>query len=160
MSDNEMSFDDLSAFVPGAVGPAGQRVFYLQARRNASAMSIRCEKQHVAALAEYFGHELDGPSSPLTNPDLVEFSEPDRHEMVAGSLGVGHDEANERFVVVLHAIEGEEDADGERVRFSIDAAMARAFVSVAEGLLTSGRPPCPFCEAPMDPAGHACPRMN
>jgi uncharacterized repeat protein (TIGR03847 family) len=27
-------------------------------------------------------------------------------------------------------------------------------------LVQSGRPPCPLCGYPLDPAGHACPRTN
>jgi len=46
------------AFTTGTVGPAGQRVFYLQARDGELVVTVRCEKQQVAALADY----LDGSS--------------------------------------------------------------------------------------------------
>lgn len=155
----EMNFDDLTALVPGTVGEPGARVFYLQARRDTSALSVRCEKQHVAAVAEYLSTQLD--DAPQPGPDSVpeiSFQPPDRHEMIAGSLGIGHDAANGLFVIVLHAL-GEDD-DGDRIRISLNPGQALAFVRQAEELLAGGRPPCPFCEAPIDPAGHACPRMN
>ena len=30
----------------------------------------------------------------------------------------------------------------------------------ATSLVSSGRPPCPFCGYPIDPRGHACPKTN
>ena len=42
----------------------------------------------------------------------------------------------------------------------ITASYARDFVARAQALVSAGRPPCPFCLQPMDPAGHICPRAN
>jgi uncharacterized repeat protein (TIGR03847 family) len=52
----------------------------------------------------------------------------------------------------------EEERDVLRVRIS--AASARAFVARAERVVAAGRPPCPLCGLPLDPAGHICPRQN
>src|SRR3546814_6888617 len=41
-------------FTAGAVGEPGSRVFYLQVREEQLVVSLRCEKQQVAALADYF----------------------------------------------------------------------------------------------------------
>ena len=46
-------------FTAGTVGPPGQRVFYFQARDGDTVVTLRCEKQQVAALAEYFAGLLD-----------------------------------------------------------------------------------------------------
>ena len=40
-------------FTAGAVGPTGQRVFYLQARESGSLLTLKTEKEHVRGLAEY-----------------------------------------------------------------------------------------------------------
>jgi len=49
------SFDlpQVDRLTADAVGPPGQRVFYLQARRGAELVSLKLEKQQVAALAGY-----------------------------------------------------------------------------------------------------------
>jgi hypothetical protein len=33
-------------------------------------------------------------------------------------------------------------------------------VDRARELVAGGRPPCPLCGGPLDPEGHACPRLN
>jgi uncharacterized repeat protein (TIGR03847 family) len=40
-------------FTTGAVGPSGQRVFYVQAREAGVVVTLKAEKQHVGGLAEY-----------------------------------------------------------------------------------------------------------
>jgi uncharacterized repeat protein (TIGR03847 family) len=42
----------------------------------------------------------------------------------------------------------------------LPAALARAFSKRAQAVVGAGRPSCPFCGGPMDPAGHLCPRAN
>ena len=52
-------FEAPDHFTTGTVGPSGQRVFYLQARDGDLVVTVRCEKQQVAALADYFAGLLD-----------------------------------------------------------------------------------------------------
>jgi uncharacterized repeat protein (TIGR03847 family) len=52
----------------------------------------------------------------------------------------------------------EEGPDALRVR--IEPTRARAFVDRARRVIAAGRPPCPLCGNPLDPAGHVCPRQN
>ena len=40
------------------------------------------------------------------------------------------------------------------------AEAARTFVERAFRVVRAGRPPCPLCGNPLDPAGHICPRKN
>ncbi|MGH7355951.1 MAG: DUF3090 family protein, partial [Candidatus Rokuibacteriota bacterium] len=40
-------------FTAGAVGNPGERVFYLQGRQGRRLVTLKCEKGHVSALAEY-----------------------------------------------------------------------------------------------------------
>lgn len=46
------------------------------------------------------------------------------------------------------------------VRVQLEAAEAHAFAARAIAVVQAGRPPCPLCGAPLDPAGHFCPRRN
>ena len=59
------------------------------------------------------------------------------------------------------ALEGVAEVDADEVFVvTISAAYARVFVARAQALVSAGRPPCPFCLQPLDPAGHVCPRAN
>lgn len=54
MSDNpSFEIDAPDHFTAGAVGPPGQRVFYLQSREAGRVLTLKVEKEHVRALAEY-----------------------------------------------------------------------------------------------------------
>ena len=56
MSDNpSFEVDSPDHFAAGAVGPPGQRVFYLQSRDAGRLITLKVEKEHVRALAEYLG---------------------------------------------------------------------------------------------------------
>src|SRR4051812_9248895 len=54
--------------------------------------------------------------------------------------------------------EPDDDLDRLRVRLSPEAP--RAFIARARRVVAAGRPPCPLCGQPLDPAGHLCPRHN
>ena len=49
------SFDLASPdhFTAGAIGPPGERVFYLQGRQDRTVVTLRSEKEQVRALAHY-----------------------------------------------------------------------------------------------------------
>ncbi|MFG1677601.1 DUF3090 domain-containing protein [Micromonospora sp. NPDC049282] len=54
--------------------------------------------------------------------------------------------------------EPDEDLDRLRVRLTPEAT--REFIERAKRVVNAGRPPCPLCGQPLDPAGHLCPRHN
>jgi len=55
----------------------------------------------------------------------------------------------------------DDDADGpDLVRVRLTPVRARAFAERALRTIAAGRPPCPLCGQPLDPAGHLCPRRN
>ena len=172
-------------FTTGTIGPPGQRVFYLQGREAGQVVTLKVEKEQIGALAEYVAGLLAKlPDAGTVNTDLP-LLEPVDAAWAVGSLGLGYDESGDRLVVVANeAVEqdeeqeeeadGEEaeaqeveeqpddapDADGATARFLITRAQASAFVERARSLLRAGRPICPMCSQPKDPAGHICPRSN
>jgi uncharacterized repeat protein (TIGR03847 family) len=171
MSLRSFDLPDPDVFTAGTVGPPGQRAFYLQARDGDLVITVRCEKQQVAALADYFEGLLDdlepAPFSPVTaDLDLVE---PVQELWTVGPIGVAYDEPDDRIVVVLEELVAEEpeeevaadeDADGDTVRVRLNRAQVSSFVQHSRALVAAGRPACRFCGLPIDPAGHPCPRMN
>lgn len=148
-------------FTTGAVGPPGQRVFYLQTRDDELVVSVRCEKQQVAALADYFDGLLDDldPIPYSVAAGDLRLVEPVQEIWTVGSIGVAYDEPADRIVVVLEELT-EEELDGASVKVRLDRGQVAAFVSHARQLVEAGRPPCRFCGLPIDPDGHPCPRMN
>lgn len=55
---------------------------------------------------------------------------------------------------------GDEDDVLSRVRAGMTRAQAVAFCDHTDRVVASGRPNCVYCELPIDPDGHFCPRMN
>jgi uncharacterized repeat protein (TIGR03847 family) len=153
-------------FTTGTVGPPGHRHFYFQARDGDIVVTLHCEKQQVAALAEYFDGLLDDlEPTPygLAAADL-RLAEPFEEGWTVGSIGVAYDEPGDRIVVVLEELvdeeEGEDDDEGASLRVRLTRAQVAAFVGHARSLVAAGRPPCRLCGLPLDPEGHACPRLN
>ncbi|MGH9186175.1 MAG: DUF3090 family protein [Acidimicrobiales bacterium] len=159
-------------FTAGTVGPPGERVFYLQARGDGVVVSLRCEKQQVAALAEYLSGMLEDlpPVDPSDVPECVDLVEPVVAEWVVASLAVAWDEADDCVVLVAEEFVNEDpdeeiaDAVADRTpataRLRIRRPQATAFVGRARDLVSGGRPPCRICGRPLDPSGHVCPRAN
>jgi len=157
MTDS-FDFPDAEVFWPGAEGAPGQRVFFLVGGSHGELVFLRCEKQQVAALGEYLRALLDD-LSPAVEPaeghgDLT----PLPFRWTVGSIGVAYDEPEKRIVVVLEELT--DDEKPATARFAFTTAQAAAFASYALDLVSRGRPDCQFCGRPVDPEGHACPRMN
>jgi uncharacterized repeat protein (TIGR03847 family) len=173
MSDNpSFEIDAPDHFTAGAIGPPGQRVFYLQSREAGRVLTLKVEKEHVRALAEYLGGLLARLKRP---PDAarggVELLEPLQPAWDVGTIAVGYDERRDRVVVEASELLEEAGEEGGEpgqesgpqpamARFRITRAQAAAFVDRAGELMKGGRPSCPICSRPMDPEGHVCPRSN
>ncbi len=158
--------------IPGALGPPGRRVFYLQGRQGAVLLSLRLEKQQVAAMATYLGElltELPAAGDVGAHQEVLE--EPFDPAWVVGSIGVGYRDDVDRIVVALEEltpvvldeddeIVGSDGDDVRRANVQLTRGQAVHFVALATQLVSSGRPPCPLCGKPVDPEGHACIKSN
>jgi len=163
-------------FTTGAVGPPGQRVFYLQGRERGALVTLKVEKGQVNALSEYIGGLLgrlqkeseDAPER-APDPDDVALIQPIEPAWAVASIGVGYDETTGRVVIVAQELvaDAEEDQPASEsapepasARFHLTREQAAAFVARARELVRAGRPLCPLCSQPKDPEGHICPRAN
>jgi uncharacterized repeat protein (TIGR03847 family) len=165
-------FDQVDAFTTGAVGPPGQRMFFIQTRASGRRVTIKCEKQQVAALAQYLRGLLKDlpPASDLPLAAAMDLADPSDPAFVLGPIGLGYDRDADRFVVQLEELlPDEEDTEDEGPDDTVDRGRLRAFLSrgqvqafceQADTVVAAGRPTCLFCGGPIDPDGHACPRMN
>src|SRR4030095_14061676 len=100
MSDNpSFEIDSPDHFTAGAIGPPGQRVFYLQSRQSGRLVTLKVEKEHVRALGEYLtGLLARVKGAPSRAPGSVELLEPVEAAWDVGSLAVGYDEGQDRGV--------------------------------------------------------------
>ena len=129
-----------------------------------------------------FGLKLPEPD--VTTPDNDPLDSPIDEEFRVGTLGLAFDVDTSTVVIEAIAVgdtddETEEDdddtddddeiaeedfdaatADLDRLRVRLTPEETRAFIERAKRVVSAGRPPCPLCELPLDPAGHRCPRWN
>jgi uncharacterized repeat protein (TIGR03847 family) len=165
-------FEPPDRFVAGTVGQPGERTFYLQASGNGRVVSVALEKVQVALLADRLGDLLDeahrrlGVDVPAEAPELEDtapLDAPVDEEFRVGSLGLAWDGDSSTVLIEATADSDDEEFPEEErdvLRVRISAGTARAFIARAERVVAAGRPPCPLCGLPLDPAGHICPRQN
>lgn len=173
---SSFAFDHPDHVAAGAIGQPGERVFYLQARQDGEVVSLRLEKQQVAALCDYLAGILadlavvDVPEAPSAT--LIE---PIWPEWIVGALAVAYEEAEDRILLVAEEFVPEPDddpdatgslpslgadADAATARFRVTRAQVQAMITHATAVVTAGRPICHVCGRPMEPSGHFCPRNN
>ncbi|MET7707381.1 DUF3090 domain-containing protein [Micromonospora sp. NPDC005189] len=190
MTHQVHAFEPPERFVAGTVGPPGERTFFLQARGGGRLVSVALEKVQVSLLAEKLEELLTeaqrrfGADVPTLAPvigDNEPLDTPVDEEFRVGTLGLAFDV--DTATVVIEAIaagevepevelgdedddeddddeDDEPDEDLDRLRVRLTPQATRQFIERARRVVNAGRPPCPLCGQPLDPAGHLCPRHN
>lgn len=169
-------------FVAGTIGVPGQRTFFIQARDGNRINSVVCEKQQVGILAEHLERILDElgkiasgidvPPPVSQASDLGPLDQPLDEDFRVGTMTLAWDAGEQCIAIELFSVvEADESSDLDpfeqtvdnadaSLQVRIDPATARQFIARARALIVSGRPECPFCEQPINPEGHLCPRAN
>ncbi len=148
-----------------AVGQPGQRRFRLRAISQSGAYAfVWMEKEQLTAISEAIETTLEHANAALAP---AAFAEPEPVfpleanldlDVRAGRLSLGLNEETQR--IVLMGAEAPAETEGEAISLEFDFDAARRLrLQIAE-VVAAGRRPCPFCGAPIDPAGHVCPRSN
>jgi uncharacterized repeat protein (TIGR03847 family) len=182
-----IELDDVDALGTGAVGQPGARAFYIQARNENAQLTVLVEKEQIALLSVEAVAFLDRiaddyPELPFDVPQLqTQLREPTVPLFRARLIGLGFDP--ERELVLLELRErspddeeradeeaageepgfeetGDDEGEGYVARIYATRAQVRAMAARGAETVAGGRPLCPLCDMPMDPAGHACPRWN
>lgn len=170
-------FERPRRFIAGTVGTPGQRTFYLQAVDGSRVVSVSLEKQQVAVLADRLEQLLDeivartGTALPATQIDTEALEQPVDEEFRVAAMGLRWDGDTGLVMIEAQApVESIEEAEEtlledveegpDALRVLIDPRVARSFVERARKVVSAGRPPCPLCSQPLDPAGHVCVRLN
>ena len=164
--------DPVDSINVAAVGEPGQRRFFLLASGKGRTLTLACEKSQVQALITRLGQMMEAQGVEAAGkPAGGARLQPGEPEWQIGEMGLGYHEGRRMFVLVAsegQAVpeEGAETAgpaasdDSPSVRFWLSHRQAADFSIQAQSVIAAGRPLCPRCGLPMDPAGHPCPVMN
>lgn len=166
-------------FLAGTVGQPGEREFFLQVVDGRRVLSVSCEKQQVAVLADRLGSLItevarrfgaQAEDAPVIPAGDLGLSTPVESEFRVGTMGLAWDGEGSQVIVELLALSEEEVGeeivledreDGpDALRVFLSLSEARDFAKHAEQVVAAGRPPCPLCGNPLDIEGHICPRLN
>ena len=182
-----IELDPVDRITAGAIGPPGERVFYLQGRQADRLVTVLVEKQQVellsASLVEILartGKETgEGPGE-----EEMGLEDPVLPEWRAGRLSIGYDEARDLVLLeceeYIEGLEEEEDEEEEevedegeeeqedevpltepgRIRFWASREQALALARHGVAVAAAGRPRCELCGNPIGPEGHVCPALN
>lgn len=176
------AFEVPERFIAGTVGSPGERIFYLQAVKGSRIISVILEKNQVALLCERLDALLDQViDSDLTARELIpkKFREetldleplatPVAAEFRVGTIAIGFNNAKALITIEAHQdtagldvpdIESTSEEGPNLLRVRVTPEVARNFAERGRRLVAAGRPPCPFCQLPLEPQGHICPRAN
>ncbi|RMH68599.1 MAG: DUF3090 family protein [Actinomyces sp.] len=159
-------FENPDLCTVGTVGPKGRRVFYLQCREDDRLVTLKLEKQQVAALAEYLDQVLDDlPERPVGDPpDDLTLRDPVIAAWAVGALGVAYVAEVDRVLLVAEELvtdEADEDATPASLRAALTREQVVGLIQRSRHLVAAGRAPCPWCARPLDPAADGwCPCQN
>jgi uncharacterized repeat protein (TIGR03847 family) len=170
----QIDLDPVERITAAAVGEPGQRVFYLQARKEDVVVSLVLEKQQVALLTVHIDELLERVGGPDEDsaPDVkaLDLEEPIVPEFRVGKIGLGYDDERELVILQCEEFVPESESDEEviiepaedpgRVRLWATREQMYAVARRGEREVAAGRPLCPMCGESIDPEGHFCPRSN
>jgi len=175
-----IELDPVDRITAGAVGPPGERVFYLQGRQADRLVTVLLEKQQIellsASLVEILARSGKETGEGPGEEEMV-LEDPVLPEWRAGRLSIGYDEARDLVLLECEEYvegsegEGEEDDDDDddddvdgpepaRIRFWASREQALALARHGAAVAAAGRPRCELCGNPLDPEGHVCPALN
>jgi uncharacterized repeat protein (TIGR03847 family) len=172
MTEFTYDFQTVHRITASAVGPPGQRTFYVQARQGTHLISLLAEKEQVRALADAVTQLLDEleEKNPLlsTSDDMLimdmSLEEPLEPDFRISQMGLGYDTDRDMVVLVVRGQISEEDE--VMARIAATRPQMRAMSVHAARVVESGRPlcyqyprPCNYREA-REGVCPFCPDMN
>lgn len=145
-------------FLVGTIGEPGEREFYLQLRNGNEFLSFATEKSQVIALVDRFNlmlKDLKTRGIVFEASELPQLNLPLISEFVVVEMAISWNLELKRVLLDLY--------DQDRVNH-VEAFLTpnnvSSFCNLANRVVASGRPICPFCALPINRDGHLCPRAN
>jgi uncharacterized repeat protein (TIGR03847 family) len=166
MNDPVHEFGSVLSIDAEALGPPGQRTFRLMALSSYGAAWIWMEKEQLAGIGTWLSETVErlDVERPNGEPDVEPLPFPAEVDVDirAGQLALGYVDDRDVFAVQVYDMQATPGAAQARPLFRcfLNRGQARVLGRKIARVVASGRPQCPLCGEPMDPAGHMCPRSN
>ncbi len=171
MTKREIELDPVDWMTIDAIGQPGARTFYLQGKKGDETITILLEKIQVQTLCvgvEQFLVEIIQKFPDLTSFEST-YTEEEMHITPpvdplfrAGEIGLSYDSDDDKAIIIIREIitNQKTEEDIAEVRFWCTRQQLTAVSKWGMELSSRGRPICPQCGEPMEPAGHLCPKKN
>jgi uncharacterized repeat protein (TIGR03847 family) len=166
----EIDLKPVNFLTTDAIGPPGQRVFYIQGTKEEETISLIIEKFQLQTLTigvEQFLAEIQQryPLLQEANASYVEdnmhIAPPVEPLFRVSELGLSYDVENDLVGLIAREVPStDEEEKGTIVRYWCTRSQIRSLAHWGIELVNRGRPLCEQCGQPMDPEGHFCSRKN
>lgn len=167
---NEIDLKPVTRLTTDALGPPGQRVFYIQGATDLQTISLIIEKFQLQTLmvgVEQFlveirqrYPELEEAPNNFDEP-AMRIEPPVEPLFRVSELGLSYDVDSDLVGLIAREVPSTaEEEKGSIVRYWCTRQQIRAVANWGIELVNRGRPPCEQCGQPVDPAGHFCSRKN
>jgi uncharacterized repeat protein (TIGR03847 family) len=172
----ELEFDPADRITTAAIGEPGSRVFYLQASKGTFQQTWILEKEQVLALgrgsyellSQIGQHEMTrellgyGPlaaASPEFSQEMALRPDDPAFRIDPSSMAMRFDPDRNQIEITFteQVPEGDEPIV---VRVWVTPRQLASLAVQGMKIAAQGRPICPLCGFPMEPAGHHCPSSN
>ena len=166
----EIDLKPVNRLTTDAIGPPGQRVFYIQGSMDTQTISLIIEKFQLQTLTigvEQFLAEIR-QRYPLLKEGAAGYEEDEMHISPpveplfrVSELGLSYDVESDLVGLIAREVpSSDEEEKGTIVRYWCTRDQIRALAHWGIELVNRGRPLCEQCGQPIDPEGHFCPRKN
>ena len=153
-----------------AIGPPGQRVFYIQGKDGRQAVTLILEKFQLQSLSigiETFLSEIaqrfpDLPEASVEyNPSEMKIIPPVEPLFRVANIELGFNIDDDLAILIVQELLPETaDEDPGSVRYWCTRSQLRRFGLWGINVVSGGRPICPQCGEPEEPEGHFCVKKN
>ncbi|RME08374.1 MAG: DUF3090 domain-containing protein [Anaerolineae bacterium] len=182
MSPIRIELNPVDHITADALGPPGQRVFYLQGRKGDQVVTLIAEKFQIHSLAvgiERFLAEIAQrfptlyPPSSAYDEEAMRIQPPVDPLFRISNIGLGYSQEDDLILMVIHELlpeasieelfeaePPEDEGEAGVVRFWCTRSQLLALSRWSMEVVARGRPICPQCGEPIDPEGHFCVKKN
>ena len=124
-----LEFERVDSFTCGTVGRPGQRTFLVDVRGDAGRVTVKCEKQQVAALSQYLRQLLADAPDVAERPldEAMEMPPPGDVLFVVGTIGIAYDPRSDRMLVQIDEMTDRDLAD---IRGNKDEMRRHAYLEI------------------------------
>ena len=175
MALTEFNLDPVDHISVDALGKPGNRVFYIQGRKDDVVITLIIEKIQLQSLTlgiPDFFEEIKKRFPEQTPVGEVEMQEelmriqpPVDPKFRVGNLGLAYDDERDLVCIIARELQyngepDDENDEGGIARYWCTRQQLLALSRWGAVVIERGRPICPQCQQPIEPEGHFCPKKN